>query len=191
MGNLREKIFSYSINKALDSLRLEMCRKYKPKKGNRFFTDDITYEIGVGKFVPGGVQLEISSKIPAEIFDKKGVTDKYFKEVKKIMTSKTKKPEDIKMENIVHSTTTNEIKERDYIKCIYIYEDKELFSDDEVDQIISLAKENKVDLDQIKGANTLAGRAVIYASMENMGKLASESVTDLVQTNAETIKKYM
>lgn len=191
MGSLRDKIFHHAINNALDRLRNELCLQYKLKKEHRFFTGGITYEISPCKLVPGGAQFEISSKIPAEVFIKKGVSEKYFKEVKKVMTSKKKRPANVKMENIIRSTNINERKERDYVKCTYFYKEDELFNDKEIEKILKLANDKKVELSQIKGANTNTGRAVIFSTMDNMYKGASANINDLIKANEETLKNYL
>ncbi|MDH5542985.1 MAG: hypothetical protein OEY64_08490 [Nitrospinota bacterium] len=190
MGGLREKIFHHTINTSLANLRSEMCKKYKPKKEGRFFLDGITYEVSEGKLTVDGIQIEISSKIPNEIFDKKGLSEKYFKEIKRIMSSKDKKPLDVKMENIIHSTTINEIKERDYVKCTYVYKEDELFTDSEVMKVVKEAESGKVDLSGITGVNTAAGRAVIYIIGENIFKTAKKNLEDLVDANSEAAKKF-
>ena len=190
MGGLREKIFHHTINASLVKLRNEMCQQYKPKKEGRFFSEGITYEISECKLTLDGIQIEISSKIPNDIFEKKGLSEKYFKEIKRIMTSKDKKPLDVKMENIIHSTNINEIKERDYVKCTYIYKEDELFSDDEVMKVVKEAGNNNIDLSGITGVNTMAGRAVIYIIGENIFKYVKINANDLVTANIETVKNF-
>lgn len=187
MSSLREKIFHHTVNGALDKLRREMCQKYTPKKEGRFFVDGITFEIGVGKLSSEGVSFEISSKIPVEKLPNKGDNEKYFKDVKKLMLSKNKKPVEVKMENIIQSTNINEIKERDYVKCSYLYKEDELYTDDQVSKIVTESQENRVDLSGITGANTLAGKAVVYCINKSMYESATENIEDFLKSNSATI----
>jgi len=189
VDSLREKVFLSVIQEALDRLRADMCAKYKPKKQNRFFTGSITYELGPGKITQEGVAVEISSKIPTELFTKNAVSEKYFRDVKKIMNSKPKKPASIKMENIIRSTIVNELKERDYVKCAYVYSEKELFTDEEVAQALAKAK-GGTGLSGIKGASTLAGKAVLLVLGENIFNNIRANLTDLIKANEEILKKY-
>jgi hypothetical protein len=167
-----------------------MCEKHTPKKDGRFLVDGITFEISVGKLSSEGISYEISSKIPVEKLPKKGDSEKYFKDVKKLMLSKNKKPADIKMENITHSTNINEIKERNYVKCSYLYKEDELYTDDEVMKMVKEADVNQIDLSKITGVNTLAGKAVIYSINKSMYETASETINDLLKSNSETITNY-
>lgn len=191
MGNLRDRIFNRAINDSLDGLRKEMCEKYKPKKENRFFTQGITYEISEAKLVKGGLQFEISSKIPQEILPKKGLNEKYFKNVKELMSAKPKKkPLDVKMENIVRSTNVNEVKERDYVKCVYMYKDSELYTEKDIDKIVAQVAAKTMKLPQTKGITTLPGRAVIYKIQESVYNAGEKNITDLIKSNEEVMKKY-
>jgi hypothetical protein len=190
VDSLREKVFQHIINEAINRLRTKMCAKYKPKKQNRFLTGSITYELGPGNITQEGVTFEISSKIPTELFQKNTVSEKYFRDVKKIMNTKSKKPASIKMENIVRSTIVNELKERDYVKCAYVYSEKELFTDEEVEQALAKVSGGTIDLSGIRGANTLAGKAVLFVLGENIFKNAHENLTDLIKANEETLDKY-
>lgn len=167
-----------------------MAAKYKHKKGSRFFTGGITYEIGDGKMLMGGVQFEISSKIPQEILHTQKLNEKYFKEMKKLMTSKGKSPADVKMENIIHSTNISELKERDYVKCTYVYGEKELYTEKDIEKIVKQVQNGERSLPEIKGVSTLPGRAVLHMLRENIHKGASENITDLIKSNEAVIKNY-
>ncbi|MFQ5431717.1 MAG: hypothetical protein ACE5EN_04325 [Nitrospinota bacterium] len=190
MGHLRDKIFYHTVNDAIDRVREEHCAKYKPKKENRFFINGITYEISEGKMQKDSFQFEISSKIPQEIFDKKGVNTKYFNEVKKLMNSKPKRPADVKMENIIHSTSVSEIKERDYVKCTYIYKESELYSEKDVDAIVKQVLAKEMKLPEISGVTTIPGQAVLYLIGENVHSGAQTNIDDLIKSNDEGMKKF-
>ncbi len=190
LGDLREKIFSQAVEDALSSVRNEMCAKYKPKKENRFFTNGITYEIGPGKLIEGGVQFEISSKIPVEMVVKKGMNVRYFREIRDIMKKGFKKPAETRMENIIRSTNINEIKERDYVKCVFSYKNGELYDEQEVERVVKAASSGKQDLSGIHGVATLAGRAVIYLINKNVHEVARKNIMDMVKANEVLLKRH-
>lgn len=190
LGHLRDKIFYRTVNDAIDRSRGEFCAKYKPKKENRFFVNGITYEISEGRLHQETIQFEISSKIPQEIFDKKGLNVKYFNEIKKLMNAKPKRPADIKMENIIHSTNVNEVKERDYVKCVYIYKESELYSAKEVDSTVKQVLSKKMKLPEISGITTIPGQAVLYLLGENIHSGTQTNVDDLIKSNDEVAKKF-
>ena len=190
MGHLRDRIFYRTVNDAIDRVREEYCAKYKPKKENRFFINGITYEISEGKMQKDSIQFEISSKIPQEIFDKKGLNLKYYNEVKKIMNSKPKRPADVKMENIVHSTSVSEIKERDYVKCTYAYKESELYTEKQVDTIVKKVLGKEIKLPEISGVTTIPGQAVLYLLGENVYSGAKTNIDDLVKSNDDVMKKF-
>ena len=190
LGHLRDRIFYRTVNDAVDKVRDEYCAKYKPKKGNRFFINGITYELSEGKLQHETVQFEISSKIPQEIFDKKGLNLKYFNEIKKLMNSKPKKPVDIKMENIIHSTIVNEVKERDYVKCTYVYKESELYNDKEVTLTVQQVQGKKLKLPEISGITTIPGQAVLYLIGKNIYSGAKANIDDLIKSNDTVMKKF-
>lgn len=190
MGSLRDQIFYRAINNSLDRLRNEKCLKYKTKKENRFFVNWITYEIGVGRLTPEGVMFEISSKIPAEFFANKGLNPKYFKEVRDIMMKAFKKPHDVKMENIVRSLNINELKERDYVKCVYLFKNEELYTEADIGKIIQAVAAGKMELPDIPGITTVGGKAVIYRMQESIYGAASKLVAEFIRANDVAMKKY-
>jgi len=190
LGHLRDRIFYRTVNDALDRAREEYCARYKPKKGNRFFINGITYEISEGKMQQDSIQFEISSKIPQEIFDKKGLNQKYFNEVKKLMNSKPKRPADVKMENIIHSTSVSEIKERDYVKCTYVYKESELYTEKDVDTVVKQVLGKKMKLPEISGVATIPGQAVLYLIGENVHSGTRTNIDDLIKSNDEVKKKF-
>ncbi len=190
MGNLRDQIFYRAINDSLDRLRNEKCLKYKQKKENRFFVNWITYEIGVGRLTPEGVMFEISSKIPSEFFANKGLNTRYFKEVRDIMMKAFKKPQDVKMENIVRSLNINELKERDYVKCVYLFKNEELYTENDIDKIIQAVAAGKMELPDIPGITTVGGKAVICRMQESIYGAAGRLVAEFIKANDVAMKKY-
>lgn len=140
--------------------------------------------------LPDGVQFEISSKIPQEILHTKKLNEKYFKEVKKVMVSKDKNPTDVKMENIIHSTNISEVKERDYVKCTYVYKEKELYTEKDIEKTVKRVQSGEISLPEIKGVTTLPGRAVLHMLRENIYKGAFNNITDLIKSNEAVMKSY-
>ena len=190
MGNLRDKIFYRAINDSLDRLRNEMCLKYKPKKENRFFVNRITYELGVGRLTGEGVMFETSSKIPNELLPNASFNVRYFKEVRDIMMKAFKKPQDVKMENIVRSLNINELKERDYVKCTYFFKNEELYTEADIDKIIHAVNAGKMELPDIPGITTPGGKAVIFRMQESIYGAASRLVAEFIKANDAAIKKF-
>jgi hypothetical protein len=189
LGDLRGKIFSQVIDDSLNRVRTEMSEKYKPKKENRFFTNGITYEIGYSKLSENGLQYEISSKIPPEYIPMKGLNLRYFNEVKGLMNKGFKKPLDTRMENIIRSTDVNEIKERDYVQCVFFYKNEELYSEDEVGKMLKSAAAGKMTIPEVGGVSTMAGRAVITIISGHVYNIAKNNITDLVKANEVVMKK--
>jgi hypothetical protein len=151
----------------------------------------LTYEIGIGKLVDGGVQFEISSKIPVEVIQKKGMNVRYFREVRDLMNKGFKKPTDTRMENIIRSTNINEIKERDYVKCLFFYKNSELYNDEEVDRVVKAVSAGKLDISEVgSGVPTLPGRAVIYLINSHVYNVAIKNITDLIKSNDSAIRKF-
>ncbi len=193
MSSLRDKIFYRAINDSLDRLRNEMCLKYGPKKESRFFVNRITYELGVGQITREGVEFEISSKIPNELFPNATFNARYFKEVRDIMMKAFKKPQDVKMENIVRSLNINEfeeLKERDYVKCTYFFKNEELYTEADIDKIIQSVNGGTIQLPDIPGTTTLGGKAVIFRMQESIYGAASRLVAEFIKANDAAITMF-
>ncbi|VAX15919.1 hypothetical protein MNBD_NITROSPINAE02-1288 [hydrothermal vent metagenome] len=189
MGELRDQLFLEFVNKSLDSVRKEYREKGEPKKDNRFLIKGITYEIGRCSLDDDGYFVfEISSKIPQDLLPKKVRIEKYFNSVVRIIKKASKKPSDWKMENIIRSTADEEFKERDYVKFLYKYKEKELFGPADIEKRMKLYQENKTSLPDIPGIATAGGKIVLVLVEESMGKLAKQNVADLIAAN-ETVKK--
>lgn len=190
MGNLKNQIFLQFANKGIDEVREEFIQKFTPKKGNRFFIKGITYEIGPCGIESGNFVCEISSKIPQDLLPERVSTEKYFNKVAKIVNKSKKKPTDPKMENIIRNTKDLEIKERDYVKLTYCYEENELYTLSEVEKRLNDYKARKIPIPNIPGVATPSGKFIIAIIKESMAKLIKQNVTDLINAN-ETVKKIM
>ncbi len=189
MGELRDQLFLEFVNKSLDNVRREYREKGTPKKDNRFLIKGITYEIGSCSLDEDGCFVfEISSKIPQDLLPKKVRIEKYFNSVVRLIKKGSKKPADWKMENIIRSTADEEFKERDYVKFLYKYKEKELFGPSDIEKRMKLFQEKKLPLPDIPGIATAGGKIVLVLVEESMGRLAKQNVADLIAAN-ETVKK--
>jgi len=135
MGDLKDQFFLQYINSGLDKVRDSFREDYTPKKGNRFLIKGITYEIGRCRKDGSQYVFEISSKIPQDVLPKNVKIEKYFNAIVKLMGKCSKKPVESKMESIVHNTADEELKERDYVKLIYNYDESELCKPEDIDNL--------------------------------------------------------
>ena len=189
MGELKDHIFLHYANLGSDDARKEFVKKHVPKKENRFLIEDITYEIGPCRMDSGDFVFEISSKIPQDALPEKVTTEKYFKEVLKIVNRSGKKPVNPKVENIVHNTTDLEVKERDYVKLTYRYKEDELYTYAEVETRLKQYKEKNIPLPDVPGIVTPGGKLVVILIKESMTSSVRQNVTDLVRANGDVIKR--
>ncbi|VAX24937.1 hypothetical protein MNBD_NITROSPINAE03-1314 [hydrothermal vent metagenome] len=190
MGDLKDHIFLHYANLGVEEARREFVEKHVPKKKSRFLIKGITYEIGSCHVDSGDFVYEISSKIPQEALPKKTTTEKYFKEVLKIVNRSEKKPVNPKLENIVHNTADLEVKERDYVKLTYRYCEDELYTYAEVEKRLRLHKEKNIPLPDVPGIVTPGGKLVVVLIKESMTNLIRQNVTGLIKAN-DDVKKTM
>ena len=191
MATLKNILFTRYAGKALESLVIEMQKKYNEKKGRRFNYDNITYEISRAKVVDESIQFEISSKIPQDELKGDGHMKNYFKEIKKIVTSLKLKPFSVEMENILLDTNKNTEKERDYVKLLYRYPLDDLYNDKEIlEKIKTLDSEaGKKSLQEIKGALTHQGSIALYLVLESTKSFAQKNIEQLIDANKQVKAK--
>ena len=132
MANLKGILFSQYAGEGLNHLIEELQNKYKPKKGRRFHHNNITYEISRPELNENCLEFEISSKIPQDELPTDKDMQNYFREIKKIVNSKKKKPLSIEMDNIIWDSKKETEKEREYVKLLYSYPLEDLYDDQEV-----------------------------------------------------------
>ncbi|VAX19958.1 hypothetical protein MNBD_NITROSPINAE01-640 [hydrothermal vent metagenome] len=190
MGELKDKFFLQYISAGLEKVRDGFREEHTPKKGNRFLIKGLTYEIGTCRKDGAQYVFEISSKIPQEVLPKNVKIEKYFSSVIKLMNKCAKKPSDSKMENIIHNTADEELKERDYVKLIYSYDENELCSNEDIGNRMKHHQENNTPVPDIPGVVTPGGRIVLALIREAIEKLARQNVLDLCAANEE-VKKVM
>ena len=164
MATLRDQVFKEYAQMGVNETIASFRSKFQVKKGDRFNFQGITYEIGPPSVGQGEIEFEISSKIPQDELSGAMTLDAYFKEVKKFMGRRGKKPFAIDKENIVREVGDDEVKERDYVKLKYRYEDSELYETKAiVEQSAAMDEKELSSLPNIPGVQTVAGRLVLLA----------------------------
>jgi len=191
MATLKNILFAKYAGKALESLVIEMQKKYSEKKGRRFNHDNITYEISRANVIDENVQFEISSKIPQDELKGDGHMKNYFKEIKKLVSSLKLKPFSVEMENIVLDTNKANEKERDYVKLLYRYPVDDLYSDKEISEKIKTmnSEEDKMALQEIKGALTPQGSIALQLVLESTKSFARKNIEQLMDANKQVKAK--
>tara|TARA_B110001454_G_scaffold28869_1_gene28266 strand:+ start:92 stop:676 length:585 start_codon:yes stop_codon:yes gene_type:complete len=191
MATLKNILFARYAGKALESLVIEMQKKYSEKKGRRFNHDNITYEISRANVIDENIQFEISSKIPQDELKGDGHMKNYFKEIKKLVTSLKLKPFSVEMENIVLDTNKKTEKERDYVKLLYRYPVDDLYSDKEISEKIKTmnSEEDKKALQEIKGALTPQGSIALQLVLESTKSFARKNIEQLIDANKQVKAK--
>ncbi len=190
MGDLKNQIFLQHVNKSLDEVRDYFTQKYTTKKNNRFFTKAITYELSSCRVESGQFVFEISSKIPHNLLPKRVSIEKYFDSVVKLVNKSSKKPNESKMENIIHNTSEEETKERDYVKLTYYYSEDELYNYEDVDKRLKHHQAKKIPIPDIPGVATPGGKIVIVLLEEAIANFAKQNLVDLINAN-EAVKKKL
>ena len=192
MATLKNILFARYAGKALESLVIEMQKKYSEKKGRRFNHDNITYEVSRANVIDDNVQFEISSKIPQdELKDHKDMKS-YFAKIKNLASKFKNKPVSIKMENIVLGTKKNDEKERDYVKLLYSYPLNDLYSDKEIsEKIKEMSQQTKRERPTSEGSDALTrqGNLALQLVKESTQSFARQNIEDLISANKQARTK--
>lgn len=191
MSGLKEQLFQQYAAIGLSKLLNEYRGLYAAKKGDRFYYQGITYEIGLPNIMKG-IEFEISSKIPQSDL-KPGVTlEAYFDQVKQFILKAKNPPVSIDMHSIIRDTAGEEDRERGYVKLKYFYAEKELYSDAEIaEELRKIAqRRSKTELPAIPEATTLAGKLVLLLIQERIYAKAKENISLLIRAN-EGVKKKL
>jgi hypothetical protein len=188
MANFKQQFFLQFASLGLTDLIAEYRTRYEPKKGDRFNVEGITYEIGPAKITSQGIEFEISSKIPQDEFPNRTDMVKYFEAVKALMLQTEQRPLSIDMENIVREISEEETKERDYVKLRYCFAEEALYSDDMVNTELKQLREEPrtLQLPEIPGVNTLAGRVVLSLLKRNIQRSTRDIMDRLIHANEQT-----
>lgn len=188
MANFKQQFFLQFASIGLNELIADYRNCYEPKKGDRFNVEGITYEIGPAKITHDGIEFEVSSKIPQEELPSKADMVKYFEAVRALMQRSGNLPLSIDMENIIREISEEETKERDYVKLRYCLAEHTLYNDDMVNDELKRLQEQPqaVNLPDIPGVNTLAGRVVLNLLKHNVQRQAKAIMDELIHANEET-----
>jgi len=188
MTNFKQQFFVQFASLGLAELIADYRARYEPKKGDRFNVEGITYEIGPAFMSQAGIEFEVSSKIPQEELPSKAHMVKYFEAVKDLMTRMGRVPLSIDMENIVREISEEETKERDYVKLRYCLAETTLYDDNMVGAELKRVQERStaVELPDIPGVNTLAGRVVLSLLKQNVQRHGKAIMDELIKANEET-----
>ena len=188
MANFKQQFFVQFASLGLAELIADYRARYEPKKGDRFNVEGITYEIGPAFMSQAGIEFEISSKIPQDELPNKAHMVKYFEAVKELMSRMGRVPLSIDMENIVREISEEETKERDYVKLRYCLAETTLYDDSMVGAELKRVQERStaVELPDIPGVNTLAGRIVLSLLKQNVQRHAKAIMDELIKANEET-----
>lgn len=185
MGSLQNQLFVQAASRSLNHLAKELQKKFEPKKGDRFSVKGITYEIGPPNYIENCIRFEISSKIPGEEFPEGYTQAKYFEQIEKAWNNSGKQPTESDMENIVRETRDQERKERDYVKLTYMYDQDELYNEQDIlKKVEELSKNPGAELPPaVPGANTLAARLILKRIEETLYGAAEKNIEDLINAN--------
>lgn len=189
MPTLKEQYFQKFASRGLARLTEEYQKKYQPKKGDRFFYNEVTYEISSANVANGEIEFEISSKIPQDLLAKKMTLEEYFEAVKEAMLGKAEKPVSIDMENIIREVRADETKERDYVKLLYRYPADKMIDERKVISQVEEIRQSKSSLQvpEIPGISTLAGKLVLLAVEQEIQEKARAHLENLLKANDRVI----
>ena len=192
MPNFREQLFlqfaSQGIEKSIDYFQSQ----YQPKKEQRFNFDEITYETSQIKLSEGGLEFEISSKIPQDELLNRNDFESYFSAIKDVLAPDTKQPIATDMENIVHEVGGEEVKERDYVRLRYRYSLDEACSNDVIAEEIAKYQQDPSsrELPEIANVNTLAGKLVLVLVEDFFENEASVRMNRLIEANQQVRQSF-
>jgi len=185
MSSLREILFQRFASEGRKRAVEEFQKAYDPKKGDRFNSKGITYELGQISVDQGGIEYEISSKIPME--DLQGAEDlsDYFEAVKVKTSKKGKVIVHAGVDDVVQKVGEQEVKKRDYVRLRYKYGFEEMYDDaaiqKEAEAIIS--GKTKKKLPEIPGVITIPGRLVLLAVADSVYAKAKEDMHSFMEAN--------
>ncbi len=192
MSTLKGILFNQAATDAINGLIETLQTKYTKKKGRRFNSANITYEISRPHLNGNSLEFEISSKIPQdEIKDDKEMKT-YFQEIKKKVNGEKDKPVSIEMENIVWDSKKDSEKERDYVKLLYSYPLDDLFNDKKVQDEYETVRNDPKDenLPHSTGAMTVAGGIVLKQVRETIFDHGMNHINQLMEAN-KTIRAQL
>jgi hypothetical protein len=169
----------------------EFKEKYLSKKGDRFFVDGITYEIGQLFQEKDEMEMEISSKIPVDEITEKN-KEKFFDMVEGKLQKQKSPPYYIGMDDIVKKIGEREIKKRDYIRLKYRIKVDD-FHDDKaiIKEAGRIAREQDMEkIPPVLEVSSIPGKLVLAAVEEGFYLFIRDKVNEMVKANQEAKNKY-
>ncbi len=190
MGLNRMLIDKYA-SKGRTSIINEFKDMYLSKKGDRFFVDGITYEIGQIFHEKGKMEFEISSKIPVDEITEKN-KKKFFDMVKKKLEKQKHPPFYVGMDDIVKKIGEREIKKRDYIRLKYRAKSNDFYDDKVIiKKAEKIAREQDMEkVPPVTEVSSIPGKLVLAAVEEGFYLFVKEKVSEMVKSNQDAQKKY-
>jgi hypothetical protein len=170
----------------------EFKEEYLSKKGDRFFEDGITYEIGQISQEKGEMEIEISSKIPVDEISEAN-KEKFFSLVKERLEKQDTPPFYIAMDDIVKKVGEREVKKRDYIRLKYRIKTDD-FHDDKsiVEKAEKIARQQSTEkIPPIPEVSSIPGKLVLAAVQEGFYHFIKNKVNKMLEANQEVKKKYV
>ncbi len=189
MGRLKEHLFIEYIEHGLGQVRKAFRDRYTEKKEGRFMIKGLTYEIGRCAIEDENIVFDISSKMPQEILEGRAKKERYFREVVKIVKASGLKPHNTLMDNVLRSTEDEKLKERDYIRLIYSFKEKDLCTSGDIDKRFKQIKSRGEALPDVPGVTTIGGKILITLIEEAVAKNAKQAVNSLVTANKQVRDK--
>jgi hypothetical protein len=185
MPTLKGLLFSQYAAEGLSALVEEMQSSYIAKKGRRFNSDNITYEISRPSLKGNAIEFEISSKIPEDELKTPKEMQSYFDQMKKKLAKSKNKPESIERENIVWDSKKETEKKRDYVKLQYRFPLDDLFDDKLVVKREEKVMSGEVDPSMPDSSSTFtkAGNVVLGIVRETVQQRGKENLLELMEVN--------
>ena len=192
MASFREQLFQQFASRGISVSIGGFKSKYQPKKENRFNVDGITYETSPAKLSDGGVEFEISSKIPQDDLTDRTDFEAYFEAIKSALANDDRHPVATDMENIVQDVGSEDLKERDYVRLRYHYSYDEMSDQNAVAaEIEKIQKEPDArPLPDIPNVNTIAGKVVLVCVEDFFREEATLRMQRLIEANQQVLQAF-
>lgn len=192
MANFREQLFQQFASQGILVSIGEFKSKYEPKKENRFHINGITYETSPAILSEGGVEFEISSKIPQDELDDRNDFDTYFEAIKGVLANDDRRPIATDMENIIQDVGGEDLKERDYVRLRYHYSFDEMCDNDAISAKVANYQKNPEahPLPEVPNVNTLAGKAVLVCVENFFRQEATTRMERLIEANQRVRENF-
>ncbi|MEE8302164.1 MAG: hypothetical protein V3S24_06995 [Candidatus Tectomicrobia bacterium] len=187
MSNFRKQLFHEFAAKGISTSVGLFKDKHQPKKESRFNVDGITYEIGPARLQEDHIEFEISSKIPQDELKDRSDFERYFSDIKGVLASDSKQPEEIGMDNIVHDLGSEEAKERDYVRLLYCFQFDDMYDPETLStELERLQKDPSArELPDIPNVNTVAGRLLLLCVEDFVHQEATHLMDRLIEANQQ------